>query len=92
MTETDDGAGSDPSLLNTIAAAGRRRLPDQRPQVHDHRRAGAAFNIVMARTLDPAGKDLGATMFLVDIDAPGFRVDRMLDTIDSNSPGGHAEV
>ena len=53
---------------------------------------GAAINIVMARTLDAAGKDLGATMFFVDIDAPGFRVDRMLDTIDSNSPGGHAEV
>jgi acyl-CoA dehydrogenase len=52
----------------------------------------AAINIVMARTLDNAGKDLGATMFFVDLDAPGFRIDRMLDTIDTNSPGGHAEV
>jgi acyl-CoA dehydrogenase len=31
-------------------------------------------------------------MFFVDMDAPGFRVDRMLETIDTNSPGGHAEV
>ena len=31
-------------------------------------------------------------MFFVDIDAPGFRVERMLETIDANSPGGHAEV
>jgi acyl-CoA dehydrogenase len=52
----------------------------------------ASINIVMARTLDARGVDLGATMFFVDMDAPGFRVDRMLETIDTNSPGGHAEV
>ena len=52
----------------------------------------ASINIVMARTLDAKGVDLGATMFFVDMDAPGFRVDRMLETIDTNSPGGHAEV
>ena len=93
MTETvSDGAGSDPSLLNTIARqdgndfliSGKKYMITGVPD--------AAFNIVMARTLDPLGKDLGATMFFVDIDAPGFRIERMLDTIDSNSPGGHAEV
>ena len=31
-------------------------------------------------------------MFFVDTDAPGFSITRLLDTIDSNSPGGHAEV
>jgi acyl-CoA dehydrogenase len=93
MTETvTDGAGSDPSLLQTTA----RRVADG--FVIDGRKwmitgvPEASINIVMARTLDPAGADLGATMFLVDIDAPGFRVERVLDTIDSNSPGGHAEV
>jgi acyl-CoA dehydrogenase len=93
MTETvSDGAGSDPSLLNTVAQqdgndfliSGKKYMITGVPD--------AAFNIVMARTLDPLGKDLGATMFFVDIDAPGFRIERMLDTIDSNSPGGHAEV
>ena len=93
MTETvTDGAGADPSLLQTIAQqdaegfriTGRKYMITGAP--------GAALNIVMARTLDPHGVDLGATMFLVDMDAPGFRIDRMLDTIDSNSPGGHAEV
>jgi acyl-CoA dehydrogenase len=93
MTETvSDGAGSDPSLLKTIAQqdghdfviTGRKYMITGVPD--------AAINIVMARTLDNAGKDLGATMFFVDLDAPGFRVDRMLDTIDTNSPGGHAEV
>jgi acyl-CoA dehydrogenase len=93
MTETaTDGAGSDPSLLQTVAQqdgdgfriSGRKYMITGAP--------GAALNIVMARTLDPGGVDLGATMFLVDMDAPGFRIDRMLDTIDANSPGGHAEV
>src|SRR3984885_10955982 len=93
MTETvSDGAGSDPSLLNTIAQqdghdfliSGKKYMITGVPD--------AAFNIVMARTLDHMGKDLGATMFFVDTDAPGFRVDRVLDTIDSNSPGGHAEA
>jgi acyl-CoA dehydrogenase len=46
----------------------------------------------MARTLDEDGSDRGATMFLVDMDAPGFRIVRQLDTLDNNSPGGHAEV
>jgi acyl-CoA dehydrogenase len=93
MTETvTDGAGSDPSLLQTTA----RRVTDG--FVINGRKwmitgvPDATINIVMARTLDVTGTDLGATMFLVDMDAPGFRVERMLDTIDTNSPGGHAEV
>ena len=92
MTEPDGGAGSDPSLMKTTARQvghdyvidGRKWLITGAP--------GAGLNIVMARTLDAAGHDLGATMFLVDMDAPGFRIVRMLDTIDSNSPGGHCEV
>jgi acyl-CoA dehydrogenase len=93
MTETvTDGAGSDPSLLQTTAKQvtdgfvinGRKWMITGVPE--------AAINIVMARTLDARGADLGATMFLVDMDAKGFRVDRVLETIDSNSPGGHAEV
>jgi acyl-CoA dehydrogenase len=53
---------------------------------------GAALNIVMTRTVDTRGNDLGATMFLLDIDAPGMEMVRVLDTIDSNSPGGHAVI
>ena len=93
MTETvTDGAGSDPSLLQTTAQQvpdgfvinGRKWMITGVPE--------ASINIVMARTLDVRGADLGATMFLVDMNAPGFRVDRTLETIDTNSPGGHAEV
>lgn len=93
MTETaTDGAGSDPSLLQTVARqdgddyhiSGKKYMITGVP--------GASVNIVMARTIDASGKDVGASMFLLDIDAPGFRIDRMLETLDSNSPGGHAEV
>lgn len=92
MTEPDDGAGADPSLMKTEARAdgddfvinGRKWLITGVP--------GASLNIVMARTFDRAGSDIGASMFLVDIDAPGFRIVRQLDTIDAVSPGGHAEV
>lgn len=92
MTEPDGGAGSDPSLMRTTA----RRVGDD--YVINGRKwlitgaPGASINIVMARTEDAAGKDLGATMFLVDMDAPGFSIKRILNTLDSNSPGGHAEV
>jgi acyl-CoA dehydrogenase len=93
MTETvTDGAGSDPSLLQTTARRvadgfvinGRKWMITGVPE--------ASLNIVMARALDATGADLGATMFLVDVDAPGFSVDRSLETIDTNAPGGHAEV
>ncbi|MFP6771581.1 MAG: acyl-CoA dehydrogenase, partial [Alphaproteobacteria bacterium] len=35
---------------------------------------------------------LGATMFMMDNDTPGIEIVRVLNTMDSNSPGGHAEV
>ncbi len=92
MTEPDGGAGSDPGLMRTTA----RRVGDD--YVINGRKwlitgaPGASINIVMARTEDATGRDLGATMFLVDMDAPGFSIKRLLNTLDSNSPGGHAEV
>jgi acyl-CoA dehydrogenase len=92
MTEPDDGAGSDPNLMKTTARrhgdefviSGRKWLITGAP--------GASINIVMARTLDEDGTDRGATMFLVDMNAPGFRIVRQLETLDNNTPGGHAEV
>ena len=92
MTEPDGGAGADPSLMKTTARQvgedwvidGIKWLITGAP--------GADINIVMARSVVAAGRDVGATMFLVDMDAPGFRIVRMLDTIDSNSPGGHCVV
>ncbi|HEX4882065.1 MAG TPA: acyl-CoA dehydrogenase family protein [Porticoccaceae bacterium] len=92
MTEPEGGAGSDPSLLKTTAE------PDGDDYLINGRKwfitglPGSAFQIIMARTLDERGHDIGATLFITPSEAPGIEVVRMLDTLDSNSPGGHCEV
>ena len=93
MTEpaSDGGAGSDPSMMRTTAQL------DGNHWVIDGRKAfitgadGAKVGIVMARTDEGDGK-LAATMFLVDLPDPAIRIERILDTIDSSMPGGHAVV
>ena len=88
MTEPaeDGGAGSDPSMMQTIC----RR--DGNHWVINGRKAfitgaqGAKVGIVMAKSED------GACMFLVDLPDPAIRIERVLDTIDSSMPGGHAVV
>ncbi len=93
MTETaTDGAGADPSLLQTIAQQDRDGYLITGNKYMISGVEGAGINIVMARTLDIMGQDLGASMFLVEMDAPGFKLDRELETLDSNMPGGHWEV
>ena len=88
MTEpaADGGAGSDPSMMLTTAVA------DGNHWVVNGRKAfitgaeGARVGIVMAKAEE------GATMFLVDLPDPAIRIERVLDTIDSSMPGGHAVV
>ncbi|MDB6160546.1 MAG: acyl-CoA dehydrogenase [Gammaproteobacteria bacterium] len=88
MTEPaeDGGAGSDPSMLKTSA-----RL-DGDHWIINGRKAfitgakGASVGIVMAKSAD------GACMFLVDLPDPAIRIERVLDTIDSSTPGGHALI
>lgn len=87
MTEPAPGAGSDPSMLKTLA------IPDG----HGWRISGvkwlitgaegANFAIIMAMI-----PDVGATMFLSPMDAEGITVERKLDTLDRCFPGGHAVV
>ena len=92
MTEPEGGAGSDPSMMKTIARE------DGDDYVLNGRKwlitgmLGAAFQIVMAKTLDVAGNDVGATMFLFEADAPGTEVVRVLETMDTNLTGGHSIV
>lgn len=88
MTEPaeDGGAGSDPSMMQTTC-----RL-DGNHWVIDGRKAfitgaeGADVGIVMAKSED------GACMFLVDLPDPAIRIERILDTLDTSMPGGHAVV
>ncbi len=88
MTEpaADGGAGSDPSMLQTIATR------DGNHWVIDGRKAfitgaeGAKVGIIMAKAEE------GASLFLVDLPDPAVRIERVLDTIDSSMPGGHSMV
>jgi acyl-CoA dehydrogenase len=86
MTEPAPGAGSDPEMLRTQA-----RRVDGGWSITGRKwfitgAEGAAFAICMARAEE------GATMFLVDADNPGWRIERVVDAIDRSFPGGHAEV
>ena len=88
MTEpaAEGGAGSDPSMMLTTATL------DGNHWVVNGRKAfitgaeGAKVGIVMAKSHD------GACMFLVDLPDPAITIERVLDTIDSSMPGGHAVV
>ena len=88
MTEPPPGAGSDPAALRTTAT----RVPGGWVLTGDKHLItgadGAAFAIVMAS----AGEGVGATMFLVDADNPGFKVEGHIRTIDAVSVGGHCRV
>lgn len=87
MTEPAPGAGSDPSMLATTAK------PDGDHYQIDGKKwlitgaTGARLGIVMARI-----PDVGATMFLTDMNAEGIRVERSMDTLDTCFPGGHGVV
>jgi len=86
MTEPAPGAGSDPSMLRTTA-----RRVDGGWSISGRKwfitgAQGAAFTICMARAPE------GATMFLVDAENPGWRVERVIDAMDRAFPGGHCEV
>jgi acyl-CoA dehydrogenase len=88
MTEPaeDGGAGSDPSMLQTTATRdGEYWIINGRKTLITGA-AGAKVGIIMARA------DSGACMFLVDLPDACVRIERILDTIDSSMPGGHAVV
>jgi len=87
MTEPDPGAGSDPSMMNTTAVRdGDDYLINGRKWFITGA-SGASFAIVMAKM-----EDGRATMFLTDTDRPGFKLQRMMDSLDSCFTGGHAVI
>lgn len=88
MTEPADenGAGADPSMMMTTAVQdGNHWVVNGRKRFITGAE-GAKVGIVMAKTED------GASMFLVDLPDPAIKIDRVIDSIDSSMPGGHAEV
>lgn len=86
MTEPPPGAGSDPSMLRTTAVrqGGKWRINGRKWFISGA--VGAAFAIVLAQT------ELGATMFIVDADNPGYEVVRNIGSMDGYQIGGHGEL
>ncbi|MDQ2743202.1 MAG: acyl-CoA dehydrogenase family protein [Chloroflexota bacterium] len=93
MTEPAPGAGSDPTMLRST---GRREGNDWILEGHKWfitGAYGAAVAIVMVRTSEETDPRLGATLFLVPTDTPGFNLSRVIPSLDhAGFFGGHAEL
>ncbi len=92
MTEPAPGAGADPTMIRTRA---ERRGDDW--VINGHKwyatgAAGAAFYIVMARTMPDMPAAEGCTLFLVDAGTPGLRLQRRIEGLTIAAPGGHCEL
>ena len=93
MTEpaSENGAGSDPSMMQTTCRQDGNHWVISGRKAFITGAEGSKVGIVMAKAADgPAAG--GACMFLVDLPDPAIRIERVLDTIDSSMPGGHAVV
>lgn len=93
MTEpaVEGGAGSDPSMMNTRAEKQGDHWVVNGRKAFATGFSGAKFAILMARTQREDGK-AAATMFLVPLPHPALIQERLIGTIDSSMPGGHAVV
>lgn len=94
MTEPHPGAGSDPTALSTVAerVRGGWRVNGEKRFISGA--LNASFCILMAKNdaSEDEGIPAGATMFIVDMDAPGMRVGKDLHATDSAIEGGHPHL
>lgn len=91
MTEPAPGAGADPRQLATVARhdAGHYVVTGGKWLITGAQ--GAAFTIVMANVVD-GPKGTGPTMLLADMNTPGLRIERVIDSLDQSFVGGHAQL
>ncbi len=93
MTEPaeDGGAGSDPSLMQTTCKRDGNHWVIKGRKAFITGAEGAKVGIVMAKSIEPDSEG-GACLFLVDLPDAAIQTERVLDTIDSSMPGGHAVI
>jgi len=84
MTEPPPGAGADPSMLQTTAVRDGDDYVLNGTKWFITGAEHAAFAIIMARM-----EDGSATMFLSDMDRPGIRLVRLMESMDACFTGGH---
>nr|WP_216634375.1 acyl-CoA dehydrogenase family protein [Croceicoccus pelagius] len=88
---SEGGAGSDPTMLKTIAHRHNDTWVINGRKAFITGFAGAEAAILMARTDRGDGK-MAATMFLVKLPNSAIHIDRVPVTIDNSMPGGHATL
>ena len=93
MTEPADlnGAGADPSMMITTCRKDGNHWVVNGKKCFITGAQGATVGIVMARSEDQASLG-GACMFLVNLPDPAIRITHIPNTIDTSTPGGHAEI
>lgn len=84
MTEPGEGAGSDPSMMQTVAVRDGDDYLISGTKWLITGAEGASFAIIMARM-----EDGSATMFLADMKQPAIRLERLMDSLDACFVGGH---
>ncbi len=91
MTEPKPGAGADPGQLATRAdkQGDHYVINGEKWLITGAENAG--FTIIMARAFDGA-QELGPTMFFARLPQAGFRIERIMNTIDSSFTGGHGHI
>lgn len=82
----EGGAGSDPSMMRTTCYLDGGSWVINGRKTFITGAKGASVGIVMAKSGD------GACLFLVDLPNPAIRIERVIPTLDSAMPGGHAAV
>ena len=84
MTEPAPGAGADPAMLQTTAVRDGDDYLINGSKWFITGAEGAGFAIIMAKM-----EDGSATMFLADMNQPGIRLERLMDSLDACFTGGH---
>ncbi|MDX1688062.1 MAG: acyl-CoA dehydrogenase family protein [Candidatus Promineifilaceae bacterium] len=92
MTEPPPGAGSDPTMIKTRAERRGDRWVIDGHKWWSTGADGAGVYLVMARSNPDVPPRDGCTIFLVDADNPGLRVERHIGGLNHGGPGGHCEV
>jgi acyl-CoA dehydrogenase len=87
MTEPPPGAGSDPTMLATLATRDGDGYTIDGGKWFITGADGAAFAIIMANV-----EGAGATMFVSDMNASGIVLERSMASLDECFPGGHGVV
>lgn len=91
MTEPAPGAGADPGRLATRADRDGDDFILNGEKWLITGADGAGFAIIMARAFD-GEQELGPTMFFTPLPVQGFRIKRIMNSMDSSFTGGHAHV